>query len=131
MTGRSPSSPEFFADRCLGKVTIRRLRERGWIIHLFEDVFGDDGQSVSDEEWVSFAGQQRWAGLTKDKRIRRQPAYRSASTPIFALSNGQISIQEIVEWFTAVEAGIMREALNRRREFWMVYKGGRMERRDP
>ena len=125
------SSPELFADRCLGKVTIRRLRQRGWIIHLFDEVFVDDGQQVSDEEWVAYAGQRGWAGLTKDKRIRRQPAYRSASTPIFALSNGHISIQDIVEWFSDAEDRILREAGNGRREFWMVYQGGRIERREP
>lgn len=131
MTDRSPSSPEFFADRGLGKVTIRKLRERGWLIHTFDAVFANDGQEVSDEEWVTYAGQNGWAGLTKDKRIRHQPAYQTASTPIFALSDGQLTIAEMVARFEAAEGRIWAAAGKDQREFWIVYAGGRVERRDP
>lgn len=125
------SPPRFFADRCLGKLTIQRLRELGWDIVTLADAFSDDAQAISDDEWIEHCSRQGWAGLTKDKRIRRQTAYQQSSTPIFALSNGQVTIDVMVERFEAARAKLWRVAGNGTREFWLIYEGGRLERRDP
>jgi hypothetical protein len=123
--------PRFFADRCMGVLTVNALRASGWDIVRISDVFEDDAQTTSDEVWVAYAGRQGWAGLTKDKKIRRQVSYRQAQTPIFALSSGNLGIPEMVNRFETARDRIWANAVTRRREFWVVYEGGRIERRDP
>jgi len=89
MTGPSSAQPpRFLADRCLGRVTIDRLRELGWDIVRLGDLHEDDAQTTSDEELVALAAANGWAVLTKDKRIRYQPSFHRAGTPLFALSGG-------------------------------------------
>lgn len=127
-----PSSarpPEFFADRCLGRTTVDRLRERGWRIVRINEAFLDDAQSVSDEEWVAYGGTKAWALLTKDKRIRYQPAFEAAATPVFALSDGSITIDQMVERFESARSRIWEHARAGERQFWIVYDRGRIERR--
>lgn len=127
----SAQRPRFLADRCLGRLTIRQLRERGWDIVQLGDVFADDAQAVGDDEWLDYAGQHGLAGLTKDKRIRYQPAFERATTPVFALADGSLPIAEMVERFDSARPRIWSNAANGKREFWVVYAGGRAERRFP
>lgn len=130
MTGPSSApSPRFFADRCLGRTTVNRLRDLGWDIVRISDVFTDDAQSVSDEEWVALGGTNGWALLTKDKKIRYQPSFQKASTPVFALSEGGVAIDEMVHRFEAGRGRIWEAAMATERQFWIVYEHGRVERR--
>ncbi len=99
----SEPQPRFVADRCLGKGSVERLRALGWSIVRISDVFVGDAQDVSDEQWVAYGGRRGMALLTKDKRIRYQPAFDNVVTPVFALT--------------------------RERQFWIVYAEGRVERR--
>ena len=98
---------------------------------MIADVYPDDAQGIEDPAWVAYGGSQGWACLTKDKKIRRQPAYREASTPIFALSTGNLGVEAMIERFDAGRSRIWRHAQSTRREFWVVYEDGRVERRDP
>lgn len=125
----SAPPPEFFADRCLGRTTVTRLHSLGWSIVRISDVFVDDAQSISDDEWVAFGGSKSWALLTKDKKIRYQPAFEAAATPIFALSVGTLTIDEMVQRFEAGRPRIWQHAHAAERQFWIVYDGGRVERR--
>lgn len=125
--GQEP--PEFLVDRTLGRSFIRQLRESGWRITAVAEVFPNDGQSTSDEEWISYAVEHRLAGITCDKRIRRQPSYLSARHPIFALSSNQLLIEEQVRRMVDRQEKIFRAAVGGR-EFWMVYED-RIQRVDP
>jgi hypothetical protein len=130
MTGPSSAQqPEFFADRCLGRTTVNLLRGLGWSIVRISDVYADDAQQVSDEEWVARGGAHGWALLTKDKRIRYQPAFDAAVTPVFALSDGSITIDQMVERFDAARDRIWTHTRAAERQFWIVYDRGRVERR--
>ncbi len=129
-----PSSaprPKFLADRNLGRLTVQRLRDRGWDIVRLAEVFPDDAQDVPDEDWLRYAGENDLIGLTKDKRIRYQPSFNSATTSVFALTDGSLSIAEMVERFDSARGRIWSQASTAQREFWMVYAEGRVERRVP
>ena len=63
----SVTPPEFFLDRSLGKETAHRLRERGFVVHLIADFYGDDAQRVADQTWVDEGSRRGWVLLTKDK----------------------------------------------------------------
>lgn len=127
-----PSSappPRFLADRCLGKVTVERLRRLGWDIVRLGDVTDDDAQEVSDEALVELAGRRGWAILTKDKRIRYQPSFALAVTPLFTLSSGEMSLDEAVACFEAARHRIWAAARAPEKQFWVVYGEGRCIRR--
>lgn len=126
----SGQQPRFFADRCLGKGSVDRLRELGWNIVRIADVFAADAQSVDDDEWISYGARQGMALLTKDKAIRYQPSYKLAATPIFVLSGGSIGLDEMVARLEAGRRKIWAAAVSAERQFWVVYANGRVERRD-
>lgn len=121
--------PKFLADRCMGKVTVERLRHLGWDIARLGEVVENDAQETSDEALVELAGRRGWAILTKDKRIRYQPSFDRATTPLFALSSGDIPLAEAVERFEAARHRIWAAARQSGRQFWVVYGNGRCERR--
>ncbi|MBA3020437.1 hypothetical protein [Propionicimonas sp.] len=125
----SEPQPRFFADRCLGKGSVTKLRALGWSIVRIADVFPDDAQDVTDEEWIAHGSSEGLALLTKDKAIRYQPSFREAGTPVFALSGGSIGLDEMVERFEAGRRKIWAAATAHERQFWMVYAGGRVERK--
>lgn len=127
-----PSSappPRFFADRCLGKVTVDRLRDLGWDIVRLSEVFPGDGQTISDETLLDYAAQQGWPVLTKDKRIRYQSSFHHAGTPVFAVSSGDLTIDRLVERFDAARRRIWEVAATPDGQFWIIYDKGRIERR--
>lgn len=113
----------------MGKVTVDRLRHLGWDIIRLGEVFEDDAQGISDEALVDLAAERGWAILTKDKRIRYQPSFDRATTPLFALSTGDITLAEAVERFEAARHRIWRAARETEGQFWIVYAEGRCERR--
>jgi hypothetical protein len=44
---------------------------------MVSDVFPDDGQNVSDPEWIEYGLTQGWGLLTQDVRIATQPAVQA------------------------------------------------------
>lgn len=121
--------PKFLADRCIGKLTVERLRHLGWDIVRLGEVFEDDGQDTTDEALVELAARRGWAILTKDKRIRYQPSFDRAGTPLLALSSGDITLAEAVERFEAARNRLWTAARATEAQFWIVYAEGRCDRR--
>ncbi|MGW0434931.1 PIN-like domain-containing protein [Micromonospora sp. NPDC003197] len=134
MKRSSESQPEFFVDRCLGKSAPRRLIEAGWKIHLVADLFPDDGQFVSDPEWVEHGLSQGWTLLTQDKRIRTQPlllsAVRAADLTIHCLSSAELLTTDRVKRFEQHREEIWRYAVSGAAGFYVVYED-RVVRRWP
>ena len=117
--------PEFFLDRCLGRGVAKRLRERGWVVHLVADLFPDDGQHTPDEEWIAFGLSQGWALLTQDGRIRYRAAELSALADgqcvMFCPSSGNLRIEQRAERFDASRPAIYGAANRGTAAFYTVY----------
>lgn len=94
------------------------------------EVYPNDAQLISDPEWVKEGCARGWAGLAKDKKLRRSAGYHAATRPIFALSNGNLGLNAMVNLFDAHRDRIWRMAHATRREFWIVYED-EVKRRDP
>jgi hypothetical protein len=130
---QSAEQPEFFFDRSLGKTTAAGLRELGWILHLVGDHFPNDGQHTSDEEWITYGLSRGWPLLAKDKRIRYVTPERQAITNgvLFVLSNGNLRINDMVNWFNDARRPIYRHARETEPAIYVVYAGGKVEQRWP
>jgi hypothetical protein len=123
--------PLFAVDRCLGKTTCAALRERGWNLILITEVFPDDAQDVSDEEWMTWAAGEGSvdAALTKDSSMRRASWYQSSTIPVFSLGNQQTKTAEMVELFDRHRAQIDRIAFRKPgRQFWVIRRNGELSR---
>lgn len=102
--------PEFFCDRSLGRVVARELRERGWILHLIADHYGNDAQDVIDEDWLSEGASRGWCLLSKDAAIRRRDSEAAAvgDSLLFVLSRQDWTAAEMVEIIDAHRGRIER-----------------------
>jgi hypothetical protein len=127
----TPSPPEFAIDRCLGKRVPNQLRASGWRLLLIQDVFKDDAQSTSDEEWLTWANDNCSGALTKDKAIRQATWFHSARIPIFCIGRQDIALAEMVKLFETNRHHIHRiAASNPGRQFWTLGRNGRIWRSD-
>ena len=73
------AGPVFFVDRSLGRRIVPRiLHEAGWDVVVHDEVFAGRAESVSDEEWLTLAGERSWCVLMKDARIRYRPTERES-----------------------------------------------------
>ena len=71
-------TPVFFIDRSLGKhVVPDALRTAGANVEVHDDYFPQD---APDEVWLPKVGQNGWAVVTSDDRIRYRQAERTAAT---------------------------------------------------
>ena len=129
----SASQPEFFLDRSLGRETARRLRQASWTVHTLAEVYPDDAQDIADEDWIAEGASRGWILLTKDKRIRYRGSELAAvhRGRLFCLANGNLSISEMVRWFSEAEHQILHASATQSRGFWKVYSGGRVVRTWP
>lgn len=67
----SPSPPEFFVDRSLGRHHVAdALRAAGWILRTHVEVFADRDEAVPDVEWLEYCGREGLVVLTKDRKLR-------------------------------------------------------------
>lgn len=125
--------PEFFLDRSLGKLVAQQLRDGGWIIHRIADHYADDAQNVPDEEWIEEGISRGWSLLTKDRRIRYRAWERSALTHgvMFRLSNGNLSITQMVRWFENSRTRIWDVTSHAGPEIWVVYENEVIKRWPP
>jgi hypothetical protein len=73
---QSAESPEFFADRNLGKMVPAQLVGLLWRVNLISDHFPDDAQAITDEDWIEYGCERGWTPLSKDSRIHGRPAER-------------------------------------------------------
>ncbi len=86
------------------------------MVHTLASVYGEErAQSVSDEEWLAFAGEHGWVVLMKDDRIRRRPAeieaLRIAGVRAFCLTNANLRAVEQSERFVANRHRIIQRAV--------------------
>jgi len=93
---RSPSPPEFFVDRSLGRRDVpSALRRAGWILRTHAEVFGARDEQVADVEWLELCGREGWIVLTKDQRIRYRPAeiaaVRRYGVKAFVVASGNLT----------------------------------------
>lgn len=100
----------FFLDRCLGKEPIRsRLRQTGAKVEVFDNHFRQDER---DEIWLAAVAQRGWVVLTKDARIRRRPAERSAlessGAMVFILTSKNLNGEQIAQAFVKALPRICR-----------------------
>ena len=95
----SDRQPEFFFDRSLGKISARRLREAGYVVHLIAEYYPDDAQKIADEDWISEACRRGWVLLTKDRRIRYRARELAALQDgcLFCLADGNANLDIISE----------------------------------
>lgn len=118
--------PEFFFDRSLGKISARRLREQGHVVHLVADFYADDAQTIPDEEWIAEGCARGWVLLTKDKRIRYRAQELGALQGgfLFCLADGNLDLDAIsAAWANAIPS-IASAASRGRTGFWHVYADG-------
>lgn len=128
----SDRPPEFFFDRSLGKRSAQPLVEAGWIIHMITDHYPNDAADVPDVEWIQEGCRHGWALLSKDQRIRyRQHELESLRGQLFCLASGNLGFDEMARRF--LEAGPALERVIERNDvgFWLIYDGGRIERKWP
>jgi len=108
---RSPSRPEYFVDRSLGRHRVADLlREAGWTVHKHVEVFRERDESVSDIEWLEYCGRQQLVVLTKDRRLRYRPreiaAIRRYRVKAFVLTSGNLRAAEQARRFLDQEQRI-------------------------
>ncbi len=100
-----PPPPEFFIDRSLGRHHLAAaLTDCGLVVHTLASVYGEErAQTVSDDEWLAFAGARGWVVLMKDDAIRRRPAeieaLRVAGVRAFCLTNANLRAADQSERF--------------------------------
>lgn len=103
----------FLIDRNLGtKVLPRALRDAGWQVSTLADEFGEEhAQRATDQEWLQHAGEQGFAVLMKDKRIRYRTLERQAllhfGVKASCLSQGSLTGDEQAKAFLRAERRIM------------------------
>jgi hypothetical protein len=120
-TTSEETPPSFFVDRSLGLTVTARLRSLGWAVVSINEIYANDAQEVDDKVWIEYGSSRGWAMLTKDKRIRRKPQFDWATTPIFALADGTLSLNAMVARFERSRRQIWKAATGDR-EFWHVYE---------
>lgn len=129
----SAEPPEFFLDRSLGKITARRLREAGHVVHLVSEVYPDDASAVPDETWIAKGCSRGWVLLTKDRRIRYRADELKAlqAGHLFCLAGGNMKIGPAAEALLAAVPRIVRAVRSQPTGFWHVYRDGSIKRMWP
>jgi len=122
----SDRQPEFFFDRSLGKISARRLREEGHVVHLIAEYYPDDAQKIADEDWISEGCRRGWVLLTKDRRIRYRAQELGALKDgyLFCLSDGNANLDTISETWSLAMPAIVRAVARQATGFWHVYTDG-------
>jgi hypothetical protein len=128
----SDKPPEFFFDRSLGRRSAQLLVDVGWIIHMIADHYPDDAAHVPDVAWIEEGCSKGWVLLTKDQRIRyRSHELGALQGQLFCLSSGNLAIIEMAHRFLATRPAIDRAVARDDVGFWLVYAGGRVEKKWP
>jgi hypothetical protein len=89
---------------------------------LINEVFPNDAQDVTDEQWIEYGCARGWAALTKDQKIRWRPQFEVVTRPVFALSDGNLSTAEMVRRFDRHRNRIWDASVSEHREYWVVYE---------
>lgn len=95
----------FFIDRSLGRKRVPQgLRDVGWTVVTLAEHYGQPAdESVTDDEWLTVAGDRGWAVLMKDDRIRYRDAERRAligsGVHAFCLASGNLRSVDMVDLY--------------------------------
>jgi hypothetical protein len=125
-----PKPATVFVDRCLGSKKIPDgLRALGIVVEINDDHFSQD---ADDTAWLSAIGHRGWVVLTKDERIRRDPAeiaplLRAGVHAIF-LGRQDASADDMLDDLQPCIARLLRRfALSRKPLHVVVHKRGRVD----
>ncbi|HZN16811.1 MAG TPA: hypothetical protein VFB84_01215 [Micromonosporaceae bacterium] len=128
---------EFLADRDVGKRVVAALRGAGEIVHTLADVYGEEqSQQTEDPIWIAKAGAQRWAALTKNKKIRYVTRERDAVAEhavwLFALANGNLGFAEMADALLAAMPRVHEIcAEHPGGAIWIAHRNGRVDQQWP
>lgn len=123
-------SPRFFVDRSLGRVRVPRLlREDGWDVVTLAEHYGIPAdEAVQDIDWLTLAGEQGWAVLMKDDRIRYRGAERAALTTsgvaAFCLASANLNVAAMAGLFISHRTEIWRRAADGGPAFYAISRAG-------
>lgn len=102
-------------------------------MHMLADHFPDDGQGVSDPEWMAYGLEHGWSLLTQDMRIATQPAaaelLRQYRGVIHCLDSAQLSVATRAERFHTRQRVIYQHITDRRTGFYVVKETGAPRRK--
>lgn len=99
-----PKLPPIYIDESLSQRFLPdALRAREVTVFVRADKFA---AGVTDPEWLTEAGRQKWIVLTKDKAIKRRPnelmALLNSGVRAFVLAAGEMTGQEQAELFVRI-----------------------------
>ena len=128
----SPPSPQtIFVDRSLGSKKIPDgVRATGVNVEIHDDHFSRD---EDDTKWLAACGAHSWIFLTKDERIRRDPAEVRAviAANVHAIFIGRqgITAEEMLsDLIPALPRILKRFREAKKPSYVLVHKGGRLDR---
>lgn len=102
-------------------------------MYVVGDHFSDDGQKVSDPEWIQYGLARGWSLLTQDERIATQPAamglLRAHRGVIHCLDSAKLVAQIKAERFHSRQKIIYQRAIDRRTGFYVVHEVGAPRRK--
>lgn len=103
MVGHPDGLPDLFLDRSLGRHQVASiLRTAGLRVRTLAEVYGIPAdETVSDVTWLSRIGDEGWAALMKDERIRYRGVERDAvlthRVQAFCLVGGNLRATDMAE----------------------------------
>ncbi|MDQ3052418.1 MAG: hypothetical protein M3R66_00865 [Actinomycetota bacterium] len=107
-SGHPEGLPELFLDRSLGRRQVPDLlRVAGLRLRTLAEVYGIPAdEDVDDVDWLTRAGQEGWAVLMKDERIRYRPAEHATvithNVRAFCLTSGNLRAAAMAHQYLAV-----------------------------
>ncbi|MCH8613483.1 hypothetical protein [Arsenicicoccus dermatophilus] len=115
-------------------MTVARLRDAGWTVHMLSDVYPRDAQDVPDDTWIRYGCDRGWPLLTKDRRIRYRTEELSALTDgsfLFCLARQDLRMDQMVEAFITARPRIEKAIDRSDAGFWHIYADGTIKRMWP
>jgi PIN domain-containing protein len=100
---------------------------------MIGDHFPDDGQKVSDPDWMEYGLAQGWSPLTQDLRIATQPVamglLRTYQAAIHCLDSAKLPAEVKANRFHRCQRTIYQHVIDRRVGFYVVCETGAPRRR--
>lgn len=115
--GQLPDDPpSFFTDRSLMKVCPRVLRELGWDITSWWDIYPDeDDNDIDDEVWIPQVVARGLFILGQDDAMRHKPVIKDTiinnQAHVFALTRANLTGPQRAERFDAVRDDIYHRTM--------------------
>ncbi|MGH1344662.1 MAG: hypothetical protein ACRBN8_24095 [Nannocystales bacterium] len=129
-SGSQPEATTFLLDECLSCTVVRTaLEDSGMLISSVEREFGG---GVKDLDWMPQAGAEGHAVITRDNRIRRDNAERSAYINaklrgFFLAARGNLRGSEMAEILAGNAKKMLRAVVTYRAPFIALVKRGAFE----